>query len=80
MTEKPESYTTVTKRDRLLVERYLGGFLLLSLKAGPNSAVADSARREAEEMVAAERERIAKFLERLSYYDQAYTVRNQDGG
>jgi hypothetical protein len=29
--------------------------------------------------IEAERERIAKFLDRLSYYDQAYTVRNQDG-
>ena len=28
--------------------------------------------------IADERERIAKFLDRLSYYDQAYTVRNQD--
>ncbi len=76
----PPEQTTVTNRDRRLVEQYLGAFLLVSLKAGPNSAVADNARRAAEDMVVAERERIAKFLERLSYYDQAYTVRNQEDG
>jgi hypothetical protein len=70
----------VTDRDRRLVEQYLGAFLLVPLKAGPNSAVADNARRAAEAMVAAERERIAKFLERFSYYDQAYIVRNQEDG
>ncbi len=32
------------------------------------------------EAIGDERERIAKFLDRLSYYDQAYTVRNQEGG
>ena len=78
--DQAPSQSTVTDRDRRLVHQYLGAFLLASLKAGPNSAVADNARRAAEEMVAAERERIAKFLDRLSYYDQAYSVRHQEDG
>jgi hypothetical protein len=50
------SQTTVTARDRRLVHQYLGAFLLASMKAGPNSAVADNMRRAAEAMVAVARE------------------------
>ncbi len=61
-TQSDQTQTTVTERDRRLVNQHLGAFLLLSLKAGPNSAVADNARRAAEEMVAAERERCVAWI------------------
>ncbi len=45
--------TTVTDRDRRLVDRYLGVFLLASIKV---FAIADYMRRAAEEMVSVARE------------------------
>jgi hypothetical protein len=67
-----EANARVRQRDRESAERALDrwgawrGFKgSLELRDAVTAAIAD------------ERERIAKFLDRLSYYDQAYTVRNQ---
>jgi hypothetical protein len=48
--------TEMANIDRLIVERFLGGFLRAVAQSGPNSALADNLRRAAEAMVAAVRE------------------------
>jgi hypothetical protein len=65
--------TDITDRDRRLVDHYLGAFLLLSLEAGPNSAVADNMRRAAEEMVAVAREERAPAEWRCFHCDEIFT-------
>jgi hypothetical protein len=64
----------IRQRDREAAERALdqwGAWRNFSGSIDLRDAIAGA--------IEAERERIAKLLDRLSYYNQAHAVRNQDG-